>query len=127
VRNRSALAIAAFTRAATPIAIDAPGERLDGPSRPPPPVVRDPSSIYATDEDAVRELAVALYVIGEAAAAIALLEAQAGRGDDRALLQLAWLQTSDGLLEPARAAVAHYRRAHPDRETEVAELLARLR
>ncbi|MDQ3033902.1 MAG: hypothetical protein M3Y87_15910, partial [Myxococcota bacterium] len=97
------------------------------PIRPPPPVVRDAGAIFATAEDVVRELAMMLVALGEPARAAQMLDAQQRRGDDRALLQLAWMQASDGLLEPARAALARYREMHPDREAEIAALAERLR
>jgi hypothetical protein len=91
-----------------------------------PTVVEDPDAIFATEEDAVRELAVTLIAIGATDRAIAILDRQSSR-DDRALLQLAWIQAHDGLGDPARAALARYLELHPDRGAETAPLAERLR
>ncbi|UJR79393.1 protein O-mannosyl-transferase family [Sandaracinus amylolyticus] len=130
VRDRAPLAIAALRRASAPLAPEetAIAEGVTGaPRRAPPPLVDDPTAIFATEEDVVRALATILVALGEPGRAMQLLEAQAARGDDRALVQLAWIQLEDGLLEPARAAVARYRALHPDRERELEALGARLR
>lgn len=129
-RDRATLAISGLRRAASPLDAEATreAEGVSGsPHRPPPPVVRDPRAIFATDEDAVRELAALLASMGEPARAARMLAAQQARGDDRALLQLAWMQAEDGLLGPARAALESYLAQHPDRADETAGLAARLR
>ncbi|AKF07998.1 protein O-mannosyl-transferase family [Sandaracinus amylolyticus] len=130
VRDHAPLAIAALRRASAPLPPDvtAIAEGITAsPRRAPPPRVDDPTAIFATAEDAVRALATVLVALGEPERAMQLLEAQATRGDDRALLQLAWIQLGDGLVEPARAAVSRYRALHPDREHELEALGARLR
>lgn len=129
-RDRAALAITALRRASAPLPerATAPADDVLGsPRRAPPPVVEDPDAIFATAEDAVRALSTVLVALGEPARAVALLEAQEARGDDRALLQLAWIQSEDGLVEPARAALARYLELHPDRQVETVALAARLR
>jgi hypothetical protein len=116
VRRETALAIAALRRAASPLPSDATREAdgLNGDvQRAVPTIVRDPTAIFPTAEDAIRELAMMLFAMGEPMRAARLLEEQQGRGDDRALLQLARMQTEDGLLEPARAAEERYRALHP--------------
>jgi hypothetical protein len=129
IRGRTALAIAALRRASAPLPAGATAiaEGVVGPpQRSAPPVIRDPNAIFATAEDAVRELAALLYAAGEPARSAALLEAQQARQDDRALLQLAWMLAEDGMIAEARSAVARYRDLRGgDRDVEALE--ARLR
>lgn len=127
-RGQSALAIEALRRATSPLPEEATAAAAgaDAPlTRPPVPVVRGRRSIFASAEDAVRELAVLLHAIGEGARAIAILEAQSMRGDDLALLQLAWILAEDGMILEARAALARYRERSGNRDAEALE--ARLR
>lgn len=121
VRGETALAILGLRRAASPLPSNATreAEGVGGePRRPMPQVVRDPRAIFPTAEDAVRELAMMLFAMGEPLRAARLLEAQQARGDDRALLQLAQMQRADGLLEPARAAEERYRTLDPSWEQD---------
>jgi hypothetical protein len=57
-----------------------------------PPVVLEPGAFLVSQEHAVRVAATALWSLGQAPAAVALLEAQTRRGDARGLLQLCTLQ-----------------------------------
>jgi hypothetical protein len=95
-------------------------------SRAPSLLVRDHRFFLASREDVVRVHARLLAAGGRALEATSLLEAQAERGDDRALLQLAAIQLDDGLVDPARAALDAYASAHvgdPDAELDTLEVL----
>lgn len=89
---------------------------------PPPPVsrihwVRDPDSFLVSKEDLVRYAARRLAESGEPRGASTLLEAQLGRGDARALLQLGWLSATFGDVGGARSALM----AFDGRAPELAE------
>ncbi len=121
IRRQTTLAIAALRRATAPLPPNATREAdgLNGSiQRAVPSIIRDPAAIFPTAEDAVRELAMMLFATGEPLHAARLLEEQQGRGDDLALLQLAQMQTEDGLLEAARAAEERYRTLHPDEDLQ---------
>jgi hypothetical protein len=90
------------------------------------PLVRDPSFFLCSREDLKREAAVILAAGGHPGEATWLLEVQAWGGEDRALLQLAWIQLSGGLALAARSSLAEYRAAHDDPDPEVDRLSAAL-
>jgi hypothetical protein len=88
--------------------------------------VRDPTAFLVTLEDNVRLSAALLSSIGHRQQAFALLDAQAERGDPRALLQLAWLQFGEGDREAAWRSTQDFQRAAPQLAGEAQWLRAAL-
>ncbi len=86
------------------------------------PLVRDPAYFLCSREDLVRRAATVLAAAGRPVEAAAVLGAQAARGEDRALLELAWIQREDGLSLAARTSLDAYRAAHVDPDPEVGRL-----
>jgi len=84
-----------------------------------PQVLDDPASFEISREDAVRTAAAELWALAERDAARRLLEAQAGRGDPHALLQLALLLGFDGQRADALAVLAHLDQELPGLRREV--------
>jgi hypothetical protein len=95
--------------------------------RTPAPSVRDRRFFLCSREDLVREAAVVLAAADHPLEATRVLEAQVVRGDDRALLQLAFLQLDGGLVAAARTTLDAYRAGHDGPDPEVDRLEEALR
>jgi hypothetical protein len=108
---------------ATGVAIDALDAVGPGPlPRALAPLARDRAYFLCSREDLVRQAATVLAAAGQPVEATAVLEAQAARGDGRALLQLAWIQRTDGMSAAARTTLDAYRALHDGPDPEVDRL-----
>lgn len=132
VRGQTPQALTGFVRASAPLpdelralAVSATGTDARA-ARPPIPVITEPRRFTASAGDAQRELSVSLWRVGETEGAQRLLRWQLGKGDPRALLQLAWLSAAAGERAAATKALNGFIEAAPSLAHEAAELRAQL-